>query len=107
MTTQTDNDVQLGAVGTVLEATVTDNGVVVPLDGATTLQLKLRKPDGATTVTKTAVLSSTGLDGKMQYVTEEATDLDQAGPWKIQGYVVLPDWAGHTRIAEFKVGENL
>jgi hypothetical protein len=107
MPTEELPQIPLGAINSIFEGTFKDNGVVVPVDEATVLQLKFRKPDGATTVTKTAVLSTTGLDGKIRYTTVDVNDLDQVGTWKIQGYVEMPEWTGHTKIKEFEVFANL
>ena len=57
-------------------------------------------------VVKTAVLTNTGVDGKMQYTTV-ADDLDIEGKWKIQGKVVLPTGTWRSDISSFKVYANL
>ena len=98
-------DIQQGDIGTILRATLEDSGTVVDVSTATVKQIKLQKPDG-TDVTKTAVFTTDGSDGKIQYVTV-ADDLDQSGEWKIQGYVEMPNWQGHSAKDTFFVGQNL
>lgn len=76
-----------------------DFGTVVDLDvgedisDATTLQIKAKKPSGATT-TWTATLEGTST---VRYVLESG-DLDQDGIWLLQARVVSPDgtWLGET-----------
>lgn len=100
-------DIRNGDIGTELVVVVVDeDGAVVDISAATTTQILLRKPDG-TVVTQTAVLDTTGTDGKMKYTTV-LDDLDTNGIWHIQGYVVLSSslkW--HTAVEEFRVRANL
>lgn len=96
----------VGDIGTALELTVVDKGVVVDLSDATTLEIILASPCGTVT-TFEAELSTDGTDGKLRYVTESADDLDEAGTWQRQGHVITPDGEWHTSIAKFTVGANL
>ena len=77
-----------GDVGTAIRCTIKEKGVVVPIDNATIKKMRFQKPSGAA-VEKTAVLSTDGLDGRLQYVTEVGF-LDEPGPWMGEGYVELP-----------------
>jgi hypothetical protein len=100
------NEIHIGDIGTIFEVTLMDNEVVVPIDAATLMEIIFVKPD-KTKVVNTAVLTSDGLDGKMQYVIALASELDTKGGWKIQGRVVLPTGTWSTDIDKFKVYENL
>jgi len=84
--------VYVGDTGTLIEL---DTGV--SLAGATVLEIKARKPNGAA-VTWTATASAT----KVRYTTL-AADIDQHGMWLLQASVTLPSgkWLGET--AELKV----
>ncbi len=96
----------VGDVGTAFQATVYDRGAVVDLSGYSTLEIIFRAPDGTVT-TQTATLVTNGTDGKMQYVTQAVDDLDQAGPWRAQGYIAKADGAWHTSTLAFTVEDNL
>lgn len=85
----------VGDYGTVLRLTLTENGAVVDISGATTKQIKLRTPDDRI-LTKPAVFTAGGTDGAFQY-TLQAGDLNTPGQWRWQGYLVgIGGWAGHT-----------
>ncbi|RLA38665.1 MAG: hypothetical protein DRR06_20380 [Gammaproteobacteria bacterium] len=101
-----ENEIHLNDVGTVFEVTLVESDVVVDISTATTLTIKFKKSDGATVMTKTASFSTDGTDGRLQY-TSVADDLDQTGPWKLQAYVIMPSWTGHSSIGEFEVFRNL
>jgi len=95
-----------GDVGAVIELTATDcNGVVEDISAATTLEIYFQKPDG-TTVTKTAVFTTDGTDGKFQYTTI-AGDLDMVGTWHYQGHIVTPTTSLSTDIADMIVYQVL
>ena len=73
-------------IGTIFEATVTDeNGNVIDISAATVLKLNFKSPSGVF-VSRTAILSSGGTNGKMRY-TSLAGDIGETGTWTIQGYV--------------------
>jgi hypothetical protein len=81
-------EIRVNDVGTVFELTVTDASGAVDISGATTKQISLEPPTRANKVTKAATFTTDGTDGKMLYTTV-AGDLDEAGSWRVQGYVVL------------------
>ncbi len=89
--------IQKDNIGTIFVFTVRDQAsAIVNLTTATTLEAHFRKPTDRSTFTRTAVLTTDGSDGKMQYVTV-AGDLDVVGDqWERQGFVVLPG------VGEFK-----
>ena len=62
--------------------------IVKDISGATVKELNFKKPDG-TVVEQTAVFTTDGSDGKIQY-TSVVDDLDEAGRWFLEGYVETP-----------------
>lgn len=95
------NPINVGDVVT-FRVTVTDqDGSAVDVSGASTKQIKLRKPSG-TVLTKTASFTTDGSDGKIEYQTAN-TDLDVAGVWGIQAYVVGTGYENSTRADSFRV----
>lgn len=100
-----EGEIRLGDVGTVFEATIKDGSTVVDISGATTKQLIFKGPSGSSK-TKEGAFTTTGTDGKLRYTTV-AGDLDQAGVWSLQAYVVMTLGAWHSDIAQFTVHENL
>ena len=105
-----ENDIHLGDIGTVFEATIKDcvNGVssFVDLTGATFKEIIFKKPDG-TKLTKAATFKTDGTDGIIQYTTI-AGDLDQAGgSWKLQANLVLPSGSWRSSTYQFTVLDNL
>lgn len=47
------------------------------------------------------------IDGNTIYYVTYEGDLDVAGTWKLQGYIELPDWEGHSTITTMEVESNL
>lgn len=85
----------VGDYGTALRLTVTESGSAVDISSATTLEVKLKSPDGRVLV-KTGALTGTGSDGQFQY-TVQSGDLDFPGTWRWQGYLSgVGGWTGHT-----------
>ncbi len=100
-------EIHLNDVNTVFRITLMDGAAIVPLDTATVMRIKFTKPTvPETVVVVTAVLSTDGLDGRLQYLTV-FEDLDTIGKWKIQAYVESPSWSGHSDTGSFKVYRNL
>jgi hypothetical protein len=95
----------LGDVGTIIRATVTDGGVVVPLAAATTKQMKFKKPDG-TVLVKAGAFTTDGADGNLQYTTIQG-DLDQVGKWQGEVYVEFPTGKWHSDTFDFHVRAHL
>jgi hypothetical protein len=100
-----DEEIRVDDEGTIFEITLTSGGAAVDISTATVLRIKFKKPTG-TVVTQTAVFSTDGTDGKLRYTTV-AGDLDVPKWWKLQGYIEMPNWKGHSKIGEFEVFENL
>jgi hypothetical protein len=100
------NEVRFGDIGTVFRVTIQDNGTAVDISAATTRQIIFSKPD-TTTLTRTATLTGTGTDGRMEYVTVSG-DLSVLGEWRLQGRVAFgssQDWKSD--IYKFIVHPNL
>lgn len=95
----------VGDVGTAFRGTFKENGVVVNISAATTKNMIFEKPDG-TIVTKSAVFLTDGSDGILQYVSISG-DLNIGGNWRLQGYVDLGSWAGHSDLVNFKIFDHL
>lgn len=91
----------VGDIGSIIRVTVTEAGVALDISSATTKQIKLMRPDG-TSVTKTAVFTTDGTDGQLQYATM-ANDLNLSGLWWAQPYLVMPAWSGHAQPVQFEV----
>ena len=103
-------ELHVGDIGTVVRATINDTdsaGVasVFNASGALTKQLIFRKPDG-TKLIKDASYTTDGIDGKIQYTTISG-DLDTAGAWNVQAYIVTPSGTWYSSVGSFKVYENL
>ena len=93
-------------VGAILDVTVLDNDEPMDVSTATTKQIILKKPDG-TTIEYDADFYTDGTDGIIQYTTE-TNDLDIAGVWFIQAYLVFGSTVEfHTEKAFFIVEPNL
>lgn len=92
-------------VGTELLITVKDqNGTVIDLSAAT-VTLLLRKPTG-TVISRTPTLKTTGLDGKLSYLSV-ADDFDRAGSYAAQLLIVIGSGSWHSDAYEFTVAPNL
>tara|TARA_R100000008_G_scaffold86692_1_gene80945 strand:- start:119 stop:445 length:327 start_codon:yes stop_codon:yes gene_type:complete len=97
-------------IGTVFRVTVYDTTssggtTVADISGATTKTFTFKRPDG-TTFDKTAVFTTDGSDGNIQYLTVDG-DLNIAGTWHLQAYVVTSAGSWKTTAGTFKVYENL
>ncbi len=102
-----DPEVHLGDIGTKLILEVQEDGSALDISSATTMKIRLEKQSGVV-VEFTAVFATDGTDGLMQYVTESG-DLDEAGVWTIQGFLILATPVGEWTSAkkQFQVKEVL
>jgi hypothetical protein len=98
-------EIHLSDIGTIFEIELKDCLNVLNISTATVKQIIFQKPTGVS-VTKTAIFSTDGTDGKIRYVTV-SNDLDVVGTWKIQAKVVLPTGTWSSNIDKFKVYSNL
>lgn len=92
-------------IGTKLLITVTDDGSIVNISNANSLTILIKKPNGSI-LSRVGTLETDGVDGKMYYITV-AGDIDEAGTYKIQGRVSLPNGIFYTNVASFIVHCNL
>ena len=75
----------------------------IDISAATTKQIKYEKPDGTDGAWDASEETTTSLS----YTTTAATDLNIAGDWKFQPYVVTPTWTEHGEIDKLTVKETL
>ncbi len=68
------------------------------LTGATTTDLRVKKPDGTVETWAAAIYNTNYLK-----YTIVSGDLDQEGEYELQSYVVLPSWTGRGETVEFTV----
>ena len=99
------SQIHVGDIGTTLIGTVLDDGAVVDISSAASMQMIIKRPD-QTTMTKTASNYTDGTDGKMKYVTV-TDDIDQVGNWKIKGKVVIGSATYYSSVSTFKVHCNI
>ena len=97
-------------IGTIFRVTVYDTTsaggtTVADISGATTKKFTFKRPDG-TTFEKTAVFTSDGTDGNIQYLSVDGY-LNVAGTWNLQAYVATGAGTWSTSVGTFKVHENL
>jgi len=86
-----------GDIGTAI-----DCNMRIDLTTATVLQIKYRKPSGASG-TWAATLTGTST---LRYITL-AGDINEAGPWQFQPYAERPGWSGHGRAQTVEIGDTL
>lgn len=107
-------ELHVGDIGTEILVTLTDqDGTAVDVSSASTLTILARKPDG-TVIEWTATAGpadpdatpSDGSDGAFHYLTTDG-DLDAAGLWRFQGYVVVGSGEWHTDTRQERVHPNL
>lgn len=99
------DNIQVGVIGLVITLTITEDDAAVNISSATTKRIHIRKPDGEV-LQKTAAFTTTGSDGKLTYTTI-AGDIDLAGEYKAQAYVIMSGFTGHSTITAFEAKRNL
>lgn len=100
------SSIQKNAIGVDLIGTIAESGVTIDVSTTTTRQIFLKKPSGSI-INRSAILLTDGTDGKIVYRTI-AGDIDVAGTWSIQGYVVFPGgFDGRSEVVTFQVLDNL
>lgn len=96
---------QVGDIGTKLRLTVYDGKNVADISNATAMIIEF-KPKNGTKITKTAVFSTNGTDGKIECTIAEG-DFDVAGVYSVQGLVTTPSGGWHTSVKQITVNKNL
>lgn len=104
-------EIHVGDTGTAFEATVVDEaGAVINVAAATSIRFWFARPAvgtlAADVLDVAGALSADGTDGKVRYVAQDG-DLDRAGSWQVQAYVVVGGEKVHGNITRFKVVGNL
>ncbi len=101
------DNIHIGDIGTIFTVTIKDeDGTVVDVSTDSTQEIICAKPNGDT-VTQTSSFTTDGTDGKIQFTTTAAGDLDKKGKWHLQGKVVITAGTWRTNIGHFKVFANL
>ncbi len=98
--------IHVGDVGTTFLVTVSEGGAAMDLSAASTKQLIFSPPGGGVVLTKTATFLTDGTDGVLRYVAVSG-DLYVKGNWKVQAYLELPGWSGHSDVGAFEVKPNV
>lgn len=99
------SDISKGVVGLTIDLAVYEKNVPRDISTATGMKFAFQRPDG-TTFERDAIFSNDGKDGRLNYVTNSG-DLDQAGKWRVQAFIVLGTFSGHSSITEFYVNDTL
>ncbi len=100
-------EIHEGDIGTTLKVVMRNGAAIVDISGATTKNIKLKKP-GGTVVTKAGVFTTDGTDGLLQYVTLSG-DLDESSltiQWEIQAHIITATGEWHSNIKKFSVFPN-
>lgn len=97
-------EVRQGDIGTVIKQTMwaSNTGAVLPINGATLLEMLFSKPDG-TCVKVEAGLYSDGLDGIVAYTVPDGDFLDVLGVWSLQSIVTFTTGTWASTEDNFKV----
>lgn len=98
-------DIRVGDIGISFKVIIEDCGIVVDISTASTKEILLYKPDGSV-LTKTASFFTDGTDGIIKYDTVSG-DINIAGFWRIEAYVVLGASEYYSEIARFRVYNHL
>ncbi len=97
-------EIHVGDIGTVFRLTIKDqDGVVVDVSSATGAGEKEILFQGpGKLVTQTAVFTTDGTDGDIEYVTVSG-DISVVGEWTLQGHVILTAGEWRTTAVAFPV----
>lgn len=99
------NNIQVGAINLLVELEIRDGYNVLDISGATTKNIIIERPDD-TLITGSGLFTTDGTDGLIYYRTVEG-DLNQAGIYNAQAYIILPDFEGYSTPVSFTVYSNL
>jgi len=104
----TGNIVHVGDVGLDIILSISEDGSVLDITGATDITIILRAPtDSLGSTTRGELKTKTGIikvaaEGTI-YFSTIAGDLDIEGEWTVQGNFTLGTWTGRTQKATFIV----
>lgn len=76
--------------------------VGVDISASTAAEIHVKKPDGTTVTWSPTVYTFNGDTFFLKYTTTTG-DFDQVGKYKVQPYVVLPDWKGYGKTSYFLI----
>lgn len=99
------HNIQVGATNLLVELEIRNEYAPLNISGATTKNIIIEKPND-TIITASGSFTTDGTDGLLYYRTV-AGDLDQAGTYNVQAYLVLPDFVGYSTPVSFTVYANL
>lgn len=99
------SEIHYGDIGVNFNITVMNGTEILNVSNANSISIIFQKPDSSD-LTKIAVLTTNGTDGKIKYTTV-AGDLDQIGTWQIQARVDFGASVFSTDIQKFKVYRNI
>lgn len=99
------DEVHVGDINTEFRITILDDDLPVDVSSATTITVTIKRPD-QTTIVGDGEFHTDGTDGIIYY-RAVAGDLNQAGIYKIQAYVVIPAGSYYSSIGSFPVKCNL
>ena len=100
-----ENEIHVGDVGTRFLMVIKDTHQIIDISTATTKSMIFTKPGGSK-LTKTASFVTGGTDGQIYYIST-AGDLDTAGTWQLQAYIVMPVGTWYSDISTFTVWADL
>lgn len=104
--THTDkNNIQVGAINLLIELEIREDYAPLDISLATVKNILIEKPDD-TVLTVSGSFVGTGTDGLIYYRTL-AGDLNLAGIYNVQAYLVMPDFVGYSTPVSFTVYANL
>ncbi len=103
----TRDEIHVGDIGTKLGVIFMEDDAVVDISTATVKKIIFEKRDGTVFIKDGAFTAQVGVDGKIYWQTALATDLDQAGIWKRQGYIEMGGGTWRSSVVEFEVNENI
>jgi hypothetical protein len=99
-------EIHVDDVGTAIRLHLVDqDGRDLNVSGASAIEVVLVSPASKRLAVQGS-LSSTGLDGRIQYVTA-AGDLDVAGTWRLQARVTLGSAHWSSNVVRFQVTGNI
>lgn len=97
---------RVGDWGTALQFQfVTDPGTPIDISQATSLTIKIKRPDGSS-ITRALSFITNGQDGWASYTVSQG-DLSLQGQYQAQGYLVMPSGAWTTTMKQFFVDSPL
>ena len=105
-TTSPQGQFRLGDVGSLIRVTVTEKGSNKPLDVALAMHTFIFKKPSGEVIERVPTMTTNGADGLLEYTTADG-DLDEAGPWQGQVFLVYATGQWHSDPFSFPVAGNL